>query len=94
MGEKFGKIRKAKENPIQPVPYGYPPQYPYPQQPQYPQQTQPMPMQQPMMRPMVQGDLFRMERVTQNKKDFIIVEIVVDEKLARALRIGRATIMQ
>jgi len=89
--------------------YPYPPQpvqqpvaqQPMPQQPmnapqnvpvqQYPQQY---PQPRPVMRPQVQGDLFKMEKITQNKKDWVVLEIVVNKKQANMLRMGKVLVVQ
>ena len=104
MGEKLGKIIKDEPNQDQypPQPVGVPPQYQYPpqQQPPYPLQGYPQPPPQynyppmPPARPMIQGDILKMEKITQDKKDWIVVDIIIEEKVARGLRLGKIFVMQ
>lgn len=104
MADKLGKIiREEQPNPNQypPQPVGVPPQYNYPPQQQpYPPQGYPQPPPQyqypptPPARPMIQGDILKMEKITQEKKDWVVVEIIIEEKFAQSLRIGKAFVMQ
>jgi hypothetical protein len=43
---------------------------------------------------MIQGDLLKLEKITQDKKDWVVVEIIIEEKFAQGLRIGKAFVMQ
>jgi hypothetical protein len=98
MGEKLGKIAKENEMPAQQQPYppqpvGVPPQYQQPPYPYPPQQAYPYAYpQQPM--PAIQGDLFKMEKITQDKKDFIMLEIIVEEKFVRGFKLGKIMVIQ
>jgi len=105
MADKLGKIIKEEQpNPNQypPQPVGVPPQYNYPtQQQSYPPQGYPQPPPQqypyqpmPPARPMIQGDLLKLEKITQDKKDWVVVEIIIEEKFAQGLRIGKAFVTQ
>ena len=44
--------------------------------------------------PAIQGDLFKMEKITQDKKDFIMLEIIVEEKFVRGFKLGKVMVMQ
>lgn len=44
------------------------------------------------MKPAVQGDLFKMEKISQGNKDFLVLSIAVDEKLAR-FALGRILVV-
>lgn len=92
--------------PAQPAPpQGYPPyQYPSPAyNPNYPYDRSLYPPQQPVQqppqqggqvsKPAVQGELFKMEKISQGKKDFVLLSIAVDENLAD-FRLGKLMVAQ
>lgn len=65
----------------------YDPNYPYSQRPTPP----PMPQQQRQR--MVPADVFKMEKTTEGQREFRIVTLAVDEKLADCIRFGRLALV-
>ena len=57
-------------------------------------QQMPQPQVQVYTRPQAQGDIFKMEKLTQGKNNFVILSVMASEKSVERFKLGRTMLVQ